>query len=71
MFSVYKSKSENLSTFENLSTLDLSTASLRPPDGSNNWSDRSNFFVRPNPEVNIYIFHNHTSFANSKSKSNH
>ena len=48
MFSVYKSKSENLSTFENLSTLDLSTASLRPPDGSNNWSDRSNFFVRPN-----------------------
>ena len=47
MFSVYKSKSENLSTFENLSTLDLSTASLRPPDGSNNWSDRSNFFVRP------------------------
>ena len=54
MFSVYKSKSENLSTFENLSTLDLSTASLRPPDGSNNWSDRSNFFVRPyRPQLGV------------------
>ena len=56
MFSVYKSKSENLSTFENLSTLDLSTASLRPPDGSNNWSDRKNFLVRPNsPTAKIQL----------------